>query len=58
MDETGFRINIGKTYKVVIRYNTSERLYLLDPNNRESITSVEIIYVNSLGIPLIVIIFI
>jgi hypothetical protein len=56
MDETGFRINISRAYKVVIRYNILERLYLPNLNNRESITSIETICADGLGIPLIVII--
>jgi hypothetical protein len=49
---------MDKIYKVVIRYNILKRLYLLNPDNRESIISVETISVNNSGIPLIVIIFI
>jgi hypothetical protein len=56
IDETGFRISIGKAHKVVTRHNTSERLYLPDPDNRESITSVETICADGSGIPPIVII--
>jgi hypothetical protein len=56
MNETSFRISISKAYKIVIRYNALERLYLPDPDNRESIISVETICADSLGIPLIVII--
>jgi hypothetical protein len=44
-DKTGFRVKIGRAYKVITRLK-SKCLYLSDPNNRESVTSVEIIYVN------------
>jgi hypothetical protein len=56
MDETSFRINIDKAYKIVIRYNTLEYLYLPDSNNRELITSIETICADNSGIPLIIII--
>ena len=35
IDETGFKIDVGKAYKVVTRHNASERLYLPDSDNRE-----------------------
>jgi hypothetical protein len=44
-DETGFRVGIGRAYKVITRLK-SRRLYLSDPNNRESVTSVETISVD------------
>ena len=56
MDETGFRIDVGRAHKVVTRHDASERLYLPDPDNRESITSVETICADGLGIPPIIII--
>jgi hypothetical protein len=56
MDETGFRIGVSKAHKVVTRHNASERLYLPDPDNRESITSVETICADGFGIPPIIII--
>jgi hypothetical protein len=56
IDETGFRINVNRAYKVVTRHNASERLYLSDPNNRESITSVKTICVDDSGIPPMIII--
>jgi hypothetical protein len=56
IDETGFRINMGRAYKVVTRHNALERLYLPDPDNRESITSVETICADGFGIPPMIII--
>jgi hypothetical protein len=44
-DKTGFRVRIGRAYKVITRLK-SRRLYLSDPDNRESVTSVETICVN------------
>jgi hypothetical protein len=56
MDETGFRIGIGKAHKVVTRHDASERLYLPDPDNSESITSVETICADGFGIlPMVII---
>jgi hypothetical protein len=42
-NKTGFRVGIGRIYKVITRLK-NRRLYLSDPNNRKSITSVETIY--------------
>jgi hypothetical protein len=44
-DKTGFRVKIGRAHKVITRLK-SRRLYLSDPDNRESVTSVETICVN------------
>ena len=41
-DETGFRVGVGRAHKVITRLK-SRRLYLSDPDNRESVTSVETI---------------
>jgi hypothetical protein len=55
MDETGFRIGVGRAHKIVTRRNNKERLYLSDPNNRESITSIETICADGSEIPPLVI---
>jgi hypothetical protein len=41
-DETGFRVGVGRAHEVITRLK-SRHLYLSDPNNRESVTSVETI---------------
>jgi hypothetical protein len=41
-DETGFRVEIGRVYEVIIRLK-SRRLYLSDSDNRESVTSIKMI---------------
>jgi hypothetical protein len=40
MDETGFRIGVGRKHKVITRAS-SKRQYLADPDNRDFITSIE-----------------
>jgi hypothetical protein len=40
MDETGFRIGVGRRHKVITRSNNC-RQYLINPNNRDYITSIE-----------------
>jgi hypothetical protein len=56
IDETGFRIGVGRAYKVVTRHDALKRLYLPYPDNRESIISVETICADGSGIPPMVII--
>ena len=41
-DETGFRVGIGRAHEVITRLK-NRRLYVSDPDNRESVTSVETI---------------
>ena len=40
MDETGFRIGVGRKHKVITRM-TTKRQYQTDPDNRDYITSIE-----------------
>jgi DDE superfamily endonuclease/Tc5 transposase DNA-binding domain len=40
MDETGFRIGVGRQHKVITKASNN-RQYLSDPNNRDYITSIE-----------------
>jgi DDE superfamily endonuclease/Tc5 transposase DNA-binding domain len=40
MDETGFRIGVGRAHKVITRAGNN-RQYLADPDNRDYITSIE-----------------
>jgi hypothetical protein len=56
MNETGFRIEVGRVYKVITRRNTKEHLYLLDSDNRESIILIETICADDSIISFIVII--
>ena len=52
MDETGFRIGVGRAYKVVtIIANKDLPLFLQDPDNRELITSIECICARGSYIP-------
>jgi hypothetical protein len=37
-DETGFRVGIGRAHEVITRLK-SRRLYLSDPDNRETVTA-------------------
>jgi hypothetical protein len=55
MDETRFRIGCGRAHKIITRRNKQERFYLINPDNRELITSIEIIYTDSSTIPPMVI---
>jgi hypothetical protein len=55
IDETGFRIGVGRAYKIITRRNNKKRLYLPDPDNRKSITSIESICADRSGIPPLVI---
>jgi hypothetical protein len=58
MDETGFRIGCGRAYKIITRRNKQKRFYLIDPDNRESITSIETICADGSSIPPMVILLI
>jgi hypothetical protein len=40
MDETGFRIGVGRKHKVITRM-TMKRQYQSDPDNRDHITSIK-----------------
>jgi DDE superfamily endonuclease len=40
IDETGFRIGVGRQYKVIVKANSTRR-YLTDPDNRDYIISIE-----------------
>ena len=40
MNETGFRIGVGRRHKVITKM-TTKRQYQLDPDNRDYITSIE-----------------
>ena len=54
IDKTGFRIGVI-TGRIVITYLSTKVIYLIDPNNQESLTIVETISTNSSTIPLILI---
>ena len=54
IDKTGFRIRVIAK-RVVITYLLTKAVYLVDPNNRELITIVKIVYTNSSTILLILI---
>src|SRR5271156_1180332 len=41
-DETGFRVGVGRAHEIITRLK-NRRLYLSDPDNRESVTLVETI---------------
>ena len=49
-DETGFRIGVGKAQWVIIK-DENGRLFMADPDNRESITAVEAIQSGGEDIP-------
>ena len=52
MDETGFRMGVGRNQKVIVETGTSRQgLRLADPDNRESITSVECVNCAGASIP-------
>jgi hypothetical protein len=55
MNETGFRISCGRAHKIITRRNKQKRFYLIDPDNRESITSIETICADGSSIPPMVI---
>jgi DDE superfamily endonuclease/Tc5 transposase DNA-binding domain len=50
MDETGFRIGVGRAHSVITRYR-SGRQYLADPDNRDYITSIECICADGTALP-------
>lgn len=54
MDETEFRIG-GCAGRIVINFLNTKAVYLADPDNRESLTSVETICADSTSIPPILI---
>ena len=54
MDETGFRIGCGKTHWVISTY-AKKPLLLMDPDNRDYVTSIETISGGGRNIPSIVI---
>ena len=58
MNETGFRIDISRIYKVIIRKkNTQLSFFINDLDNRESLTSIECVGVNGfLLLPILVIV--
>ena len=41
-DETGFRVRVGRAHEIITRLK-SRRLYLSNPDNRESVTLIKII---------------
>jgi hypothetical protein len=54
-DETGFRIGIANSRRIVITHTTTKYVFLADPNNRDFITSVEYICGNGTAIkPMII----
>jgi hypothetical protein len=55
MDETGFRIGVGRAHEVITRV-TSKRRYLSDPDNRDYITSIECICASGKVLPSLIII--
>jgi Beta-lactamase/Tc5 transposase DNA-binding domain len=56
-DETGFRIGIGRPHEVITRRRVRNLpLYLQDPDNRESLTSIEYISAGGQVIPPMVIV--
>ena len=54
MDETGFRIGVGKS-KMVISFDKKKRNYMADPDNRDYCTAVETISASGTAIPPLII---
>jgi Tc5 transposase DNA-binding domain len=55
MDETGFRIGVGRRHKVITRASNN-RQYLADPDNRDYVTSIECISAGGVSLaPMIVV---
>ena len=57
MNETGFRIDINRAHKVIVRKKNAQLpSFINDPNNRESLTSIECVNVNGFLIPPILVV--